>query len=162
MFGGKQVRMIKVHPVDVSWLMTIGLIDMAISFNIIMNIYPEVSRPLLEKPVPSYSLCLLKRKQEPINLLDYSSKSKLNVATEYVKETHHFLKHRMALAEESIGIYKIHGVGESYLLSASHCSIGLCDALLFKKEVQHRELEIWDTILEEGQIKIGLYSSLRS
>lgn len=81
-FGESEISFLYINPMDLSHLLTIGLVDMVICLNITINNYPEVSVPILETKAYGYKLCLLKKKDQTV---DISESNKLSVASQFVK-----------------------------------------------------------------------------
>lgn len=50
-----------VDPLDISWLLTAGVIDMAVCLNTTIANSPDVSVPVVSTKVKDYRICLLKR-----------------------------------------------------------------------------------------------------
>lgn len=135
------MEFITVDPADISWLLTIKLIDMAVCLNVTINNYPDVSVPVIEQTLSNYKLCLLKSKDRNIDLGDsHSDKNlsgnKLSVASQYVRQTYTYLTNKLNISEKLLGIIKVNGQSQNYLLNQSHTDIVLCDALVYKDEIK--------------------------
>lgn len=106
-------------------------------------------------------ICLIKRKGETINPTEWSKNNKAIIACEHVNYIHQYFLQE-GIDESAFTLSRIVGSSESYLITKTNVHFCLCDAVVETGlTLEANDLEIWRTVVEDGQISVGLYLSLK-
>jgi len=160
-FGTKDIALIPVRPRDMSMMISIGTLDYVITYDMVLFNNPKVAIPIYEAPAPHIMLCLIKRKNDTIDISKWSSSHKAVIATEAVNDVHDFLVNVKKLQENVFTLVHIAGTSESFIVNDTKTNYILCDAIVETgKTLEENGLEIWETIRKHGEIKTGLYQAI--
>ena len=141
------------------WLIAYNRIDLAVTYNTVIENYPLVSKTVVEIVDPDLSLCLIKRIDEIIDIKNWDGKNKVLIAAEHMNSVYKYLKNQ-GVNENYFSIDRVIGSSESFMVNTSRYI--LCDAVVETgTTIKENNLEVWKTVLEKGQIKIGMYTSLQ-
>lgn len=146
-FFDKEVIFVPLRPKDMVYQYSNCVIDGFISYNTVIDNYPNVLNCIDSVVDNDICVCLLKKKDHVFN-------SKLIIAAEhytYVKE--YFSKKNIESK-----IINVIGSSETFIINNSDNYYDLCDAIVESgKTIEDNNLEIYDIIKERGTVRIGLY-----
>jgi len=152
----KSLSFVGVRPKDMPSLLSTGKINAAITYNTVMDNFPEVSQLLTSIPDPDLSLCLIHRVNETVSI---DQSNKILVAAEHPIHVEKFLYNRFKLTDK-FSLDRIIGSSETFLVNPTSKKYTLCDALVESGKTLHENgLAVWETILPHGNVTIGLYIS---
>lgn len=158
-FGDKTISLIPIRPKDMNWMIALGTIDCAISYNSVIENKPLVYKKVIEVPDDSLRLVLIKRKNDIIDYTTWSPQNKAIIATESVNFVHSYLVD-LNINENHFKLCNVSGTSESFLVNDTKTNYILCDAIVETgSTINENNLEIWKVIKDYGEIKIGLYVS---
>lgn len=158
-FGNRSISLIPIRPKDMNWMIALGTIDCAISYNSVIENKPLVYKKIIEEPDNSLKLVLIKRKDENIDSDLWSHSNKAIIATESVNFVHSYLT-SLNINENHFKLSHVSGTSESFLVNDTKTNYILCDAIVETgSTISENNLEIWRVVKNYGEIKIGLYSS---
>ncbi|AYV77365.1 MAG: bifunctional phosphoribosyl-AMP cyclohydrolase/phosphoribosyl-ATP pyrophosphatase protein, partial [Barrevirus sp.] len=161
-FGNKSVMFVPSRPKDIAWLISFGRIDGAITYNTVLENFPEVTRCITDIEDRDLRLCLIKRKGEVIDEKSFNKNNKMLIACEHVNHVYNFLHSKSGLSSEQFSLDRIMGSSEGFMVNKSNDQYILCDAIVESaKTIEANDLEIWKTVLDYGEVKIGLYMDIR-
>lgn len=146
-----------VRPKDMPTLLTTGKINAAVTYNTVMENFPTVSKLVTSIPDYDLRLALIHRNDEEINI---NQEGKILIAAEHPihVETHLYKKFGLT---DKFSLDRVIGSSETFLVNTTSKKYSLCDALVDSGlTLKENGLEIWDTILDRGQVRIGLYAAL--
>lgn len=158
-FGNRQVVLVPSRPKDMPWMSACGRIAGAITYNTVIENHPKVFRCAYSVPDDDLRLCLIKRKDESIDLGSFHTGHKLLVATEHVNHVHEYFVSNM-VNPDIFSLDRVVGSSEGYMVNDAPGQTGytLCDAIVESgKTLKENKLEIWRVILDHGQVQIGLF-----
>lgn len=131
-------------PKDIPWLMALGRIDGAITYNTIMDNVPKTYNKSYLEIAEGLSLCLIKKQNKIIDV-----NNKLKVITEHYRFINLFMKD----FSDKYDIDIVTGSSESYLVNSDY---DLCDAIVESGlTIKENNLEIYERL--DIDINIGLY-----
>lgn len=156
-FGDKHVTLVTSRPKDMVWLMAYNRIDGAITYNTVVENFPEVYKTIHQIEDRDLRLALIKRKEDDINTVEWTKKNKALIAAEHISHVHHYLKNS-GLDENTFSLDRVIGSSEGYMVNNTKDRYTLCDAIVESgKTLDENGLEIWRVVLDRGDVKIGLY-----
>ena len=156
-FGDKNLIFVTSRPKDMPFLIAFGRIDGALTYNTVVENNPQVYKKVLEVPDETISLALIKRKGDIIDPKQWTKDNKALIATEHVSHVHNYLLEQ-DLDEHAFSLDRVIGSSEGYMVNNTKDEYLLCDAIVETgKTLDENGLEVWKTVLEKGQVMIGLY-----
>ena len=160
-FGYEQNRRLSLltsKPKDMIWLLGSKRVTHIITFNTIVENYPKIYSTILEIIDPTICLALIYRKGDSIVPEKWTHWNKPLIATEYICQVTKFFEDNN-ISHEVYHLDKITGSSENFLINSDKYL--LSDAIVETGQtLEQNHLEIWQTIVPKGQIRIGLYGSL--
>jgi phosphoribosylformimino-5-aminoimidazole carboxamide ribonucleotide (ProFAR) isomerase/phosphoribosyl-ATP pyrophosphohydrolase/broad-specificity NMP kinase len=158
-FKDKELVLVGTRPKDIPWLISFGTIDGAVTYNTVMDNHPKVCNLIIDMPDNTLSLALIKRKGDVIDQTKWTEK-KVSIACEHVKTVYeYFMKNN--IPEDCFTLDRIVGSSESYMVNNTKANYLLCDAVVETgKTLDENNLEVWKTVLNKGDVKIGLYMKI--
>ncbi len=139
------------------FLIAFKRIDGALTYSTVVYNSPKVYKNILEVPDESIILALIKRKEDDIDPSTWSKSNKALIATEHVTSVSNYLI-SCELDEHTFSLDRVIGSSEGYMVNSTKDKYLLCDAIVESgKTLEANDLEIWKTIIQRGDIKIGLY-----
>jgi len=149
-FKGKQLSFITCRPKDMTMMLANGQLKMVVTYSTVLKNQQRVYRIIKEVADNSLRLCLIKRKEQEINF-----NNKIHVASEFIRDTTDFFANKK-INSNLISIHSISGQAESFLVN--NTGYQLCDSIVESgKTIADNNLEIFDIMLDYGEIYIGLY-----
>jgi phosphoribosyl-AMP cyclohydrolase/phosphoribosyl-ATP pyrophosphohydrolase/uncharacterized protein related to proFAR isomerase len=159
-FGTRTLVLVPARPKDMPWQSAHGRIDGAITYNTVVENHPKVFRCVVSVPDVDLRLCLIKRKEEDIDVANFAASNKLLLAAEHCNHVHDFMSRIMP--ETNFSMDRVVGSSEGYMVNQVHGMYTLCDAIVETgKTLDENNLELWRVILDYGQVTIGLFFNLR-
>lgn len=158
-FGDKTVSIVTARPKDMLWLLFAKRVDYAVTYETVVKNFPKVYKTIHEVVDPKISLALIKRRGENIDIASWSKSNKALIAAEHVCHVaEHF--HKMGVPQNAYHLDRITGSSEGFLINTNQKYL-LCDAVVESgKTIEDNDLEIWETIIPKGEVRMGLYSNL--
>ena len=159
-FGSFQLVFVGARPKDMPWLIAMNRIDGAVTYNTVISNYPKVYKTVLEAPDPDVRLALIKNEDRLVDESSWGSSNKMTIAAEHPKQIYEYLR-AAGLSEESFTLDHVLGSSESYIINSPRKEYVLCDAIVETgSTLKANGLSIWRTVLDHGEVKIGLYLHL--
>lgn len=141
-----------------AWLMAVGRITHAVTYETAIKNFPQVYSPLHEVADPSISLCLLKRKGEHVDPAQWSVENRVLIAAEHVHHVAMWMETK-GIPSEFAHLDRIIGSSEGFLLQTK--AYTLCDAVVESgATIEENKLEIFDVIIPKGEVLMGLYERI--
>jgi phosphoribosyl-ATP pyrophosphohydrolase len=158
--GTKSLSIITSRPKDMPWLLAAGRITHIITYETVVKNFPKVYSTVHEVVDPDIGLALICRNSDNINVNEWSSENKVLVAAEHVWHVSDFF-HKEGVQQNVYHLDRIMGSSEGFLINTTKYL--LCDAVVESgKTLEDNDLKVWKYIIPKGQVKMGLYSGLRS
>ncbi|QKF93872.1 phosphoribosyl-ATP pyrophosphatase [Fadolivirus algeromassiliense] len=157
-FGNKVPSLVTSRPKDMPWLLASGRIDYVITYETVVKNFPKVYKAVNEIIDPTISLALICRKGMSIDVANWNEDNKVLIAAEHVWHVSEYF-HKHAIPQNSYHMDRVIGSSEGFLINTDKYL--LCDAVVESgRTLVENNLEVWQTIIPKGMIKMGLYSNL--
>jgi ATP phosphoribosyltransferase len=155
----RKLSFVGVRPKDMPTLLTTEKINAAVTYNTVMDNFPTVSKLVISIPDNDLRLALIHRAGESVNL---NQQGKILVAAEHPVHVENYLYDKFKVMDK-FTLDRVIGSSETFLVNPTSKKYSLCDALIESgKTLKENELEVWGTILDHGQVTIGLYVNIRT
>ncbi len=157
-FGESKVYFVNMKPKDMPYMVSSGTIDGAITYSSVILNQPDIFEPVCEIVDPDIELSLIKRKSDTIDINNWTPKSKCYIACEHMIQVYKYLTEELGISDKVFSTVHMLGSSESFLVNKSKTHYMLADAIVESgSTLKANNLEVWKTILQKGQVKIGLY-----
>jgi len=161
MFGDKKISFIGLRPKDMTMAVIYKLLNSVVSYNTVLDNLPTVFNVKVSRSENDIRLCLIKRKNQNIDLHKWSPTNKGIIACEHMTTVTKYMT-ICGISPDCYSLHKFSGSSESFLVNDTCNNYDLCDAIVSTgKTLEENNLEIFATITSASDVKVVYAETLK-